>query len=284
MKSVCLILGFFDGVHKGHSSVISSAVDFARQNSSRTVLITFRTSPAVYFNSKVEYIYPREVSYNIIKKLGVDYIVEKDFSELVNITAQDYLKSLFADFTPISISTGFNHTFGHNREGNAEFLEKYQNEYNYKYFCAPAYYSENEVVSSTLIKKYLKAGNLIRVNEMLTEPYTIESEVVHGQKLGRKLGFPTANMMYPADCVKIPHGVYLVSTSFGKGVLNWGVKPTLDSKSEVLEVHIPGFEKNIYGEKLKIQILKKIRDEKKFSSLDELKEQINKDVKECLEL
>ena len=282
MERVCLILGFFDGVHKGHKAVIDSAVNYAKENNSQAVLITFKNSPAEYFKRNSEYIYPRELSYEIIRGFGVNTIVEKDFSTLVNISAENYLKKLIEDYKPFSISTGFNHTFGHNRVGNAEFLEKKQKEYGYKYFCTPACSIDNEIVSSTLIKKYIKEGNLDKVNNMLTEPYTIESEVIHGKELGRQLGFPTANMVYPSNCVKLPYGVYVSETPYGRGVLNWGVKPTVDGKSEVLEVHIPEFNRDIYGEKLKIQVLRKIRDEKRFGSLEELKSQIAKDTEECL--
>ena len=282
MERVCLILGFFDGVHKGHKAVIDSAVNYAKENNSQAVLITFKNSPAEYFKGCGEYIYPRELSYEIIRGLGVNSIVEKDFSALVNISAENYLEKLLEDYRPLSISTGFNHTFGHNRAGNAEFLEKKQDEYGYKYFCAPACSIDDEIVSSTLIKKYIKAVFLDKVNNMLTEPYTIKSEVVHGKELGRKLGFPTANMVYPSNCVRFPYGVYVAETPYGRGVLNWGVKPTVDGKSELLEVHIPGFNRDIYGERLKIQVLRKIRDEMKFDSLEELKSQIAKDTEECL--
>ena len=282
MNNCCLILGFFDGVHKGHKSVIESAVNYAKENNTKSVLVTFTNSPAEYFKNKSEYIYTRALSYEIIRNLGVNIIVEKDFSELVNISAENYLKYLIEEFSPISISTGFNHTFGHNREGCASYLEKESQKYGYKYFCTPAYYIDNEIVSSTVIKKYLSEGSLSKINSMLTEPYTIESQVIHGKELGRTIGFPTANMTYPQQCVKLPYGVYLSDTPYGKGILNWGIKPTVGSNSEVLEVHIPGFSKNIYGENLRIKILKKIRDEKKFNSINELKQQIAKDTEECL--
>lgn len=284
MSRYCLILGFFDGVHKGHKTVIDSAVSFAKENNTQTILITFKNSPAEFFQNKIEYIYPRELSYKIIKNSEVNTIIEKNFSTLVNMEAEEYLKNLIKDFNPISISTGFNHTFGYNREGNPELLNKKQTEYGYKYFCIPACYIGNEIVSSTVIKKYIKKGDLAKVNSMLGEPYIIESKVVHGAKLGRRLGFPTANLIYPKECIKLPYGVYLVKTPLGNGVLNWGIKPTIGGEKESLEVHIPGFSENIYGQNLKIKVIKKIRDEQKFNSLDDLKKQIKRDTEECLKL
>lgn len=282
MERFCLILGFFDGVHKGHEAVIKSAVEYAKKNDSKTVLITFKTSPSEYFAKGSEYIYTRELSYELMYKLGVDIIKERNFADLASISAGDYLKELVETYSPRAIFTGFNHTFGYNREGSPEYLEKEQAAYGYEYFCIPAYQADNEIVSSTLIKEYIRDGNLAKVNSMLTDLYTINSEVIHGEELGRKLGFPTANMIYPANCAKLPYGVYISETPYGKGILNWGIKPTVNGRFETLEVHIPGFSGNLYGENLRIKVVKKIRDEKKFNSLDELKFQIAKDTEECL--
>ncbi len=274
-----LILGFFDGVHRGHREVIKTAFGVAN-----TILITFKDSPAVYFGKSVEYIYPREKNYEIIKSLGVNDIVEQDFSTLAQMSAEDYLEMLLKKYSPISISTGFNHTFGAGRKGNAEFLKKNQTNYNYKYFCSPACVINDEVVSSTKIREYLLEGNVEKANEFLGSNFSIKSMVVQGEKLGRKMGFPTANMIYPEKIIKLPYGVYGVKVNNEPAVLNWGVKPTVNGKDERLEVHIPNFEGNLYDLSLEVEFIKKIRDEKKFNSLDELKIQINKDVEECLKL
>lgn len=274
-----LILGFFDGVHKGHREVIKTACCGVK-----SVLITFKDSPALYFGKKVEYILPREKSYEIIKSLGVDEIVEQDFSTLAEISADDYLGLLVKKYSPVSISTGFNHTFGKGRLGNVEFLIQNQAKYNYKYFCSPACVIDDEVVSSTKIREFLMQGNIEKANEFLDSNFSIKSIVIEGAKLGRKLGFPTANMIYPKGIVRIPYGVYAVKVFNKPAILNWGVKPTVDGKAELLEVHIPNYEADLYNLPLEIEFIKKIRDEKKFANLDELKHQIKKDVEECLKL
>ena len=133
-SDVSLILGFFDGVHAGHRRVIESAVDFAKQKNSKTVLITFKDSPSKFFNKPFKYIFPRDYSYELINSLGVDYIVEMNFEKLAKISAEEYLKMLIKDYSPSSISTGFNHTFGKNRLGNSDFLYKHSDQYNYQYF------------------------------------------------------------------------------------------------------------------------------------------------------
>ena len=279
MEKVSLILGFFDGVHKGHRDVIKSALC-----ADKTILITFKDSPALYFGKSFDYIYPREKSYSIIKSLGVDEIVEHDFSTLAEITAEDYLESLIKKYSPNSISTGFNHTFGKGRAGNSDFLEENQSKYNYKYICSPACMIEDEIVSSTRIRELLSEGNIEKANKFLGSSFSLKSTVIHGEMLGRKLGFPTANMLYPDNIVKIPYGVYGVKVMGKSAVLNWGIKPTVNGKSEILEVHIPNYEGDLYDLPLEVEFIKKIRDEKKFANLEELKHQIKKDVEECLKL
>lgn len=274
-KKVAVVLGFFDGIHAGHREIIKK-ID--KQNS---VLITFSQSPAEYFNKNAEYIYTRKYNYELLKELGVNYIWERNFSDIVNISAFDYLKDIIFKFDPISISTGFNHNFGLNKEGDSDFLIKNLN--NIEYFCTPAYKIDGVIVSSTKIKEFLKNGNIEKANKFLTKNFTIESKVIEGNKIGRTIGFPTANMNYPENIIKIPYGVYKIKTLNKLAVMNWGIKPTIGSK-EVLEVHIPNYNENLYNKNLRIEILSKIRDEKKFANLDELKRQIKKDLEKCLEL
>lgn len=268
-----LILGFFDGVHAGHRDVIKNS------GQGKKVLITFSKSPAEYFGTQFEYIYSREYNYSLIENLGIDYIFERDFENLANISADDYLQDLINKFNPTSITTGFNHTFGANRQGNPDFLREHQKSYNY--FCTPPTKIDNEVVSSTRIKELLKVGNIEKANKFLTRNFSIESVVIKGTQLGQKLGFPTANMNYPKNIVRIPYGVYKVNIAGMPAIMNWGIKPTIGAE-ELLEVHIPNYESNLYGQKLRVEIISKIRDEKKFESLEDLKNQIEKDVKVCL--
>ena len=280
-KSV-LILGFFDGIHLGHRNVLESAVLYAKKNGFKTILLTFTNSPAEYFKNNAEYIYPRDYNYKLIKNIGIDNITEANFSEVVNISAKDYLKLITEKYSPKAIFTGFNYTFGKDRQGTPLFLDSQKDEYGYEYYCINPVTFGTDTISSTLIKGLLQKGEMSNANAMLETPFTIEATVIKGNQIGRTLGFPTANMIYPERIVKIPYGVYKVEVLNTIGVLNWGIKPTLDGNSPVLEVHIPNFSGDLYGKFLSIQILNKIRDEKKFDSLEELKKQIAKDTKECL--
>ncbi len=277
-----LILGFFDGVHSAHKAVINSAINF---NNLKTILITFKSSPSEYFTGKVEYIMPRVESISRIKSLGVDEVVELDFSEIANMPAEEYIKYICKTYNPASISTGFNHTFGLNKKGTPELLAKYQDVYGYKYICIEPQKIDGEVVSSTVIKKYLRCGNIENANRLLGTNFSIEGCVKKGAQIGRTIGFPTANIDYPNNIVKIPFGVYKVICDGKDAILNWGMRPTVHNIIEpVAEIHILEFNEDLYGKNIKIDIIKKIRDEKKFSDLAELKIQIEKDIKTCLEL
>ena len=272
-KNVALILGFFDGIHAGHIDVINNTPNTEK------VVVTFSNSPAEFFNKDVKYIYPREINYSLMEKFGVSYIYEQKFSDIVNLSADDYLEKLLKLFEPISITTGFNHTFGANRQGNPEFLEEYKNRF--KYYCTSPTLIDDEVVSSTKIRTYIEDAQLAKANRSLTRNFSLRSKVIEGAKIGRKLGFPTANMKYPKDIVRLPYGVYKIKCFDKFALMNWGVKPTFNSE-ELIEVHIPEFEADLYNKELEIEILSKIRDEKRFGNLDELKEQIKRDIELCL--
>ena len=277
-KGVTLVLGFFDGIHKGHREVISSGV----KEGNKTVVLTFKNSPSEYFGKPTEYIYPREHSYKLMESLGVDYIEEEDFSNIVNIKAEDYLKLIVNKYLPKCIVTGFNHTFGLNKEGNNSLIKNNENKYGYKYISCPPCKNSDKTISSSYIKELIKKGNVVKANELLVEPFEVTSTVIKGKQLGRKLGYPTANMEYPDKIVELPFGVYKAEALGKPAVLNWGVKPTVDGEKAGLEVHILGFEGDLYGKDLSIKILDKIRDEMRFNSLDELKAQIKKDAEVCL--
>ena len=282
LSGVTLILGFFDGIHIGHRRVIGDAVNYAEKNDSKTVLLTFLKSPAEYFNGKNEYIYNRNLNYEIIKSLGVDVIVEEDFAKLVNITAEDYLDKIIKEYSPSAIFTGFNYTFGAQRKGTPEFFKIYEKKFDYKYFRVEPVKKDGHIVSSTLIKELLHCGELKAAGDLLNQPFILKSKVISGEQMARKLGFPTANMLYPENIVKLPYGVYKIEVFNKIGVLNWGTKPTFDGEKPLLEAHILNFNENLYEQNLELKVLKRIRGEKKFASHEELELQIQKDIEECL--
>ena len=281
-----LILGFFDGVHIGHRAVI----DAAKELSDDCMLLTLKDSPALYFGKNKEYIYTREKSLNLIKNLGVNKIVELDFGKIVTLPADIFLAYIADKYSPKNIITGFNHTFGFNKEGNSELLKMYEKKYNYNYKCVLPSMYEDEIVSSSLIKELLKKGNIGRANLLLKNRFSLEGEVIHGAEIGRTIGFPTANINYPSGIVSVPYGVYAVFVELPNGdkhraIMNWGMKPTVNNTKEpVAEIHILDYMGDLYGKIINVELIERIRGEEKFSDLDELRAQITKDIEACLKL
>lgn len=285
-KGLSLAFGFFDGVHLGHQAVIKSAVDFGGKYNCKSAIITFQDHPCCFFyDVQPKYIIRRHDKVKMFEDLGVDYLYILKFDEyLAMMDASNYLKDVVVkNFAPTAISTGFNHSFGAKKSGDVKLLCTMQQEFCYQYFEVPPVLYNSEIISSTRIREDLALGNIEMVNAMLGYDYFLEETVVEGQKLGRTIGFKTANLFYPENLVEIGKGVYKVKVEHdGKtydGIANYGLRPTVtNTDKSTLEVHILDFDKDIYGEQIKVTFLKKIRDEKKFDSLDELKSQIQNDI------
>ena len=283
--NLSLALGYFDGVHIGHQAVIKNAVNFAKQNGGKSAVITFKDHPCCFFHGVCpKYILTREYREKFIADLGVDYLYELDFEKLAGLSAEEYLENiLIKHFSPKSISTGFNHNFGHNKTGDVKFLERESVKYNYKYFALPPQKYDGEVISSTKIRKLLSDGQIDTANKMLGRNFIIEGTVIKGRQIGRTIGFRTANILYPIELIDIPFGVYSVLVNYAsqtyQGIANFGVRPTVNGQGALLEVHILDFERDIYGEVLEVKFIKMLRTERKFDSLDSLKQQISRDIK-----
>ena len=283
--NLSLALGYFDGVHIGHQAVIKNAVNFAKQNGGKSAVITFKDHPCCFFHGVCpKYILTREYREKFIADLGVDYLYELDFEKLAGLSAEEYLENiLIKHFSPKSISTGFNHNFGHNKTGDVKFLEQESIKYNYKYFALPPQKYDGEVISSTKIRKLLSDGQIDTANKMLGRNFIIEGTVIKGRQIGRTIGFRTANILYPLELIDIPFGVYSVLVNYAsqtyQGIANFGVRPTVNGQGALLEVHIIDFERDIYGEVLEVKFIKMLRTERKFDSLDSLKQQISRDIK-----
>ena len=290
-ENCCLGLGFFDGVHIGHKTLIESMVNTAQKLNSRSVILTFKTSPAEKFINNVKYLTTNEEKEELLSALGVDFLFETDFDNtLMNMSAEEYLdKIIFKNFKPTHIFTGFNHTFGKGKTGNSTFLRSNQKEYNYTYKEIEPIRLKAEIVSSSLIRTTLETGDIKKANSLLGHNFKISGTVIKGNQIGQTIGFPTANIEYPYKKVEIPFGAYISDVEYNgkhyKGILNFGIKPSINNgeNKPVAEVHIIGFNSIIYGEKITISVLDNIRKEQKFNSLEELREQINKDLAICLE-
>jgi len=277
----------FDGVHLGHQKVILSAVKNAERYDSISTIVTFSQHPG-YIKSKT---HPRlittfEEKLELFKKLGVQAVVILDFTdELSRISAEDYLKNfLIMGLNAKSISVGYNHHFGANKKGDCNLLRSYSAEFNYEVKVISPVTIDGHVVSSSAIRKHIHSGDVDIATKMLGRPYSIKNIVVEGKHRGRLLGFPTANLNLPPDKSCPKAGVYsgIVDIDEKKyfSVVNVGKRPTYgDLVENLIEAHILDFDGDIYNKEIEVSFLSRIRDEKKFASEDELKEQIKLDCK-----
>lgn len=288
-KGLSLALGFFDGVHLAHKKILSTAVSYAKENHLKSAVVTFQKSPGGYFDPKKNVsLQTLEDRLSLIEKTGIDYAFVLDFLEFKNLSAEDYLNNvLIKKLASKFIVTGFNHTFGLNRKGDSAFLR--ENEGFYRYVEVEKMRINNTLVSSTNIKKFIEKAYIKEANSILGYDFNIKGKVEHGLKLARELGYKTANISWPENIVKPPYGVYFGEVEYSgkkyKSLINWGIKPTIGSgNAPVAEAHLIGFDKEIYGETIKVCFKTPIRAEKKFNSTKELKEAISADIDTALSL
>jgi len=288
-KKVCLAIGFFDGVHLGHQQIIRQTISDARQHDAIAVVLTFDRHPnTIVTPDKVPpLIYSLPQKLRAIESLGADALLliqfDKKFSEQ---TGEEFIRNLKRDFGKIhSICVGADFVFGHKRSGNDTLLKKLGAELNFLVHGLAAVSLDGQVVSSTRIRETIRAGNFDAASQMLGRTYAISGCVVEGDKLGHKLGFPTANLD-TTNLILPPNGVYSGCTKlkgqFYRVALNIGLRPTVAVNKPRLrvEAHLLNFNGKLYGEELEIEIGEKLRDERKFVSPVELREQIARDIAE----
>ena len=285
IKNSSLALGFFDGIHLGHRVVLRNAVNIAKEANKEACVITFSEHPStVLSENKPQMLLSTEEKLQILSSLGIDNVFLLDFKKFSGIKANEYIKDILVEyFSPIAITTGFNHSFGYKKEGSSALLKELQAKYGYKYYEVPPFVVENEIVSCSTIRNKILMADFYAANKLLGYKYFITGYVEKGDKIASKLGFPSANIEYPEDKIKIPNGVYFVTVELEgrayNGVLNHGFAPTLENNKKLkTEVHIVDFNQDIYGKMIKINFLSKIRNQMKFESVEKLKAQIRRDI------
>ncbi len=286
IPNLSLALGFFDGVHIGHQAVISCAVEFAREVNCQSAVVTFQEHPYCFFKGESpKYILTLEDKYKYIEELGVDYVFELDFSKVCHMTPQQYLEEVLVKyFYPKAISTGFNHRFGVDKSGDVKFLSDNQDKFDYLYFATPPQSIFGDVISSTAIRQFIKSGVVDMATSMLGRKFSVCGTVIKGQELGRTIGYPTANIIYPLDIIEPPYGVYdteveLEDGSMHRALVNFGVSPTVSNDGIcTLEAYLLNFNGDLYDKEIRIHFSRMLRPEIKFDNLDALKTQIDLDV------
>jgi riboflavin kinase / FMN adenylyltransferase len=284
--------GSFDGVHTGHVQIIEQLIKEAKKINGTPVLITFYPHPKQVVQMKEKALYilnTPEEKYELLQLKGIENIVvvpfDKDFSQL---SAQEYVSNfLVAKFHPAIIVVGYDHRFGNNREGNFDLLKSKETEYNFEVKEIPEHVLKNITISSTKIRAAMLEGDIEKAASYLGYHYYFSGTVIQGNKLGRTIGYPTANLQIQDEYKLVPaNGVYAVDVQLGsrklKGMMNIGIRPTVDGTKRVIEVNIFNFDEDIYGQTLKVTLKKNLRLEVKFAGLEELKAQLAKDKEHAM--
>ena len=276
-----VILGNFDGVHKGHQVILQKAVETAKEKKLKTIVYTFSEYPK---NQQTKITTCSEKAY-FLDKNKIDYLCLEQFEKVRNYSPEEFVEKVIVnDLNAAEVYCGFNFTFGKGKSGNIETLKKLLEERNLKLNVQKAVLDDDgKIISSTRIRNYIKGGNFEKVRELLGHNFIILGEVVYGKQLGRVIGFPTANLKFE-NKIYPEFGVYGVKIHIQgdekiyNGVMNIGRNPTVDVGVLSVETNIFDFNEDIYGKIILIEVLENIRYEKKFSSVEKLKEQIGKDA------
>jgi riboflavin kinase/FMN adenylyltransferase len=307
-RNAVVTIGTFDGVHMGHRKIIDNLKEEAKEIGGESIIITFHPHPRKIVSSAIlgiRLINTLNEKIELLQHLGIDHLVVVPFTEaFANQPAEEYIREFLVNrFKPYTIIIGYDHRFGRDRQGDYRLLEKHAAAYNYQLKEIPKHILDDISISSTNIREAVLHDDIDTANKLLGYRFFFDGEVVDGDKLGRKLGYPTANLKIQNEEKIIPgNGIYAVyaellnkdangtnpyspmSAGRYKGMMSIGFRPTVDGKKKVIEVNIFDFDKEIYGKTLRVYVQKYLREEIKFDSLDELVKQIDQDKVESLKI
>ncbi len=287
-------IGTFDGVHLGHQEILKQVVADAKSNDGKSLLITFWPHPRFILKKDADdlkLLSTFEEKVDLLESLGLDYIIKIPFTpKFSNLSAEAFVQTILIDqIGTRKLFIGYDHRFGNNREGNIQFLKEKSSTYGYEVFEIPRQDIDDIGISSTKIREALNEGDIQLSNSLLGRNYSLNGTVVEGQKVGREIGFPTANIQMDKDYKLLPgDGAYAIIAKLGEqqlnGMLNIGFKPTVNGSQRTIEAHLFNFEENIYGREITIEFVQALRKEKKFDSLDHLKEQLEMDKAKAIDI
>ena len=286
-KSSIILIGNFDGLHLGHQKLFALAKKYKKKYSLKIGVLNFEPMPKMYFNDKLKNfrISSQQQKIDLLNKFSVDFIITKKFNTKFSKTKSTaFIKKILGKkLKPKLIFVSNNFKFGNKREGDVRQLIRYETIYNYKIVKPQPLLINKKIVSSSLIRNYLQKGKLVKVNNLLNRKWSIKGKVQKGRQLGKKIGFPTANIDIKDYVLAYP-GVYAVRAkkqkglNYLKGIANLGYRPTFNGKKILLEVHLFNFSGNLYNKYLTVEFIKFIRKEKKFKNVDQLQKQIKIDL------
>lgn len=294
-NNIAVTIGTFDGVHLGHKIVLENLIKSAQKIKGESVLLTFHPHPRLVLypeNNDLKMLNSQEEKIDRLDKVGIDHLIIHPFSrEFSRLSSTEFVRDILVNQLNTKILiTGYDHHFGRNREGSFEELEELADLYSFQLIRQDAFELKETKISSTKIRQATLEGNIEIANSYLGYHYQLKGEVVEGNQLGRKIGYPTANLFVNNQHKLIPvAGAYAVYAHVDgvkyKGMLNIGIKPTVQNAlKKTIEVNIFDFEKDIYGEQVVVEFVARIRDEKKFNDISELQKQLEIDKNKSLNL
>ncbi|WP_027398314.1 bifunctional riboflavin kinase/FAD synthetase [Anaerovorax odorimutans] len=285
IEETVVALGNFDGVHKGHQELIRRTVKSAKMAGLKSAVFTFTNHPKNVLAGKPvikNILYPQDKA-DIIASLHVDYLFSLEFNEYIqHLSAKDFIQKLLIDvFKMRQAYCGFNYNFGYKAKGNPQLLIKTGIKEGFGIHVLEPFKIDDNLVSSTFIRKLIAEGKVDQCERYMGRNYTVGGEVVVGNRIGRTIGFPTSNILIDDSMVTPSHGVYITYCNYNgvrhPSVTNVGIKPTIGDNKKTIETHIFDFNKELYGKKIRVEFLEKIRNEIKFENVDQLSDQIKND-------
>ncbi|AEL28556.1 bifunctional riboflavin kinase/FAD synthetase [Cyclobacterium marinum] len=286
-------IGSFDGVHLGHQKILKRINNIAKSIHGESVLVSFWPHPRMVLfpeSHGIQLLYSFEEKAALLEEFGVDHLISIPFTkEFSMMESKDFIENILVKkIKTKKLVIGYDHRFGRGREGSFAHLHAEQNKYNFDLEEIPREDIDNIGISSTKIRKALKSGDIVKANEFLGRPYNLQGKVIEGDKIGRTIGFPTANIQLNEPNKLIPmDGAYLVKVIIDKkqyeGMLNIGMRPTVSGERKNIEVNILNFNRDIYGQTINLELLEFLRPEKKFESLAALTEQLKIDQKKMVD-
>jgi len=282
-KPTIVTIGTFDGVHLGHKKILQQIIENATAQNCESLVLTFFPHPRMVLHegTDMKQLNTLDEKISLLEDLGIDNLVIHPFNkEFSRLTAEEFVKTVLVDtFKLKKIVIGYDHRFGRNRTANINDLVEFGQQFGFEVEQISAEEINEVSISSTKIRKALEEGNITLANDYLGYHYCMTGKVSKGKQLGRTIGYPTANIKIEEDYKLIPqNGVYIVKSSIEEktvyGMMNIGTQPTVDGTSQTIEVHFFDFNKDLYNTKITVSLLKRIRSEQKFDSIDALKNQL----------
>ena len=285
-KKTIVTIGTFDGVHIGHQKIIEKLIQESKSSDSESLILTFFPHPRMVLHetSSIKLLNTINEKSSLLEKMGLDNLVIHPFDkEFSNLSAEEFVKTILVDlFNVQKIIIGYDHRFGKNRAANIENLIEFGEKYGFEVEQISAQEIDSVSVSSTKIRVAITNGNMAVANEFLGYDYLLSGKIIQGKQLGRTIGFPTANLKIKENYKLIPKiGVYIVKSILQEktvfGIMNIGLNPTVNGEDLSIEVHFLDFDSDIYDTEITVSVIERIRHEQKFTSIDLLKSQIQKD-------